>query len=96
MEATNRNEPAKDKFGNEIKVGDTLLCPIAGGVSGAKIIFGTVTKIAEPSHRGYGWWTRKLTVLNSETGKKITHNYPCNCVKIDSAGAAGLGFADNK
>ena len=75
-----------DCQGKLIKVGDSVLAPFAkgGAGDGAYIFFGTVVAIEEPTHRGYGYWTRKLKLRGKrrfETrDQTVTHNYPANCL----------------
>lgn len=75
---------AFDKQGRVMCIGMRVYYPIAKGGAGNGACFkeGEVVKIHEPSHRGYGYWTRKLGIKDKESGKIITHNFPANCMVL--------------
>jgi hypothetical protein len=72
----------KDLYGFEIQVGYSILFPVKQGGKGnaAVIRYGTVEHIQEPTHRGYGYWTRRIKVRAFDTGKVWTVDYPGNCI----------------
>jgi hypothetical protein len=76
--------PAKDQRGEKIVVGSKILYPMTKGGAGnaACIKEGKVEGIEQPTHRGYGYWTRKLKIRDNVSKKLITHNYPANCIKM--------------
>jgi hypothetical protein len=83
LTVNNNTHPAKDMNGLDLSIGDRLYYPMAkgGAGNGACIKEGAVEKIEEPTHRGYGYWTRKLKIRDYESNKIVTHNYPANCLK---------------
>lgn len=68
---------AFDRYGIEIFPGDSLYAAI-----GKEVCKVTVLKLGEVYHQGCGWMTRKLSVKNEETGKKVTLNNPGGTIKI--------------
>lgn len=74
--------PALDSAGKSINVGSKLMYPLSkgGAGNGACIRTGTVKKIGDVTHRGYGYYTRKLSILDEQSGRIVSHNYPANCM----------------
>jgi hypothetical protein len=70
--------------GTPITVGTEIYFPTANGGAGngPAIRRGTVTAIEPESHRGYGYWTRRLKVRQVANGKIAIVPYPANCLVI--------------
>lgn len=81
--------PLVDMDGQPITVGTTLLVPFSkgGAGNGAHMRRMVVVAIGEPAHRGYGYYTRTLTVKGLGDGKKMKHHYPSNTLVIAPAPA---------
>jgi hypothetical protein len=80
--------------GTLITVGTELYFPTAAGGAGngPAIRRGVVAAIEEPSHRGYGYWTRRLKIRKADDGKIATMPYPANCLVITSPPPAGAAI----
>jgi hypothetical protein len=79
-----------DMDGQAITIGTTLLVPFAKGGSGGGAYMRRMVVIAitEPAHRGYGYYTRALSVQGLDDGRKMRHNYPKNCLVLVPAALA--------
>lgn len=82
-----------DMDSQPIIIGAILLAPFSKGGAGnaAHMRRMVVEAVGEPDHRGYGYWTRSLTLRGLDNGKKIRHLYPSNCLVIAPTSAPSVG-----
>lgn len=74
--------PLVDMDGQPVTIGTTLLVPFAKGGAGnaAHMRRMVVVAIHQPEHRGYGYFTRGLTLKPLDGGKNMHHHYANNCL----------------